>query len=489
MRERARRAHVFPDMTLARSIVTLGIGVGLAVALAPQLARADTPYCNGEYAEDLDALSPRAREQDTHASPYSYAVRTTATYECVSYGGDGNLVKTRQTTTAYGTAFGYRRDGNDTLLLTNDHVAEWPIVTDAAHPVDGVPAGCKRIADALKIVDDDRDDYAGDDIALTRVVADPTLDVAVLRAHVSLEIMPWRVGKSSALAARDIVEVRGFPLGEFRATNVGKIISAYDHDDQGDWNHDDFVIDALLSPGGSGSPVLAVSCKTGEFELVGVYHARYNAAAGLNVVVAIDQVRDLMTKLERPARPADPAAELDADARARLAAALTAHRDPPFFAFGNLVASVDARSDGALVFAVFAPEFPRATAPQLAFEDLPVADGKQFGKLGAMFIGSATGLVAYPPDAGDAETQAELARAVALLRRDALDQLTFRGATVTPPTTREEFLRSAKQKRALTRALDAQHDAVQGIAEAIARVAAHATGVPTTLDALAARAR
>jgi hypothetical protein len=49
---------------------------------------------------------------------YPYAVRTSATYECVSYGSDGNLKKKRFTATAYGTAFGYRHDGSDTLLLT-----------------------------------------------------------------------------------------------------------------------------------------------------------------------------------------------------------------------------------------------------------------------------------------------------------------------------------------------------------------------------------
>ena len=45
--------------------------------------------------------------------------------------------------------------------------------------------------DTLKIVDDDHDDYEADDIALTRVVVDPQLYVAVLRAHKKLEIMPW----------------------------------------------------------------------------------------------------------------------------------------------------------------------------------------------------------------------------------------------------------------------------------------------------------
>ena len=35
--------------------------------------------------------------------------------------------------------------------------------------------------------------------------------------------------------------------------------SEHDHDDYGEWDHDDFVVDALLSAGNSGSPVLAVS--------------------------------------------------------------------------------------------------------------------------------------------------------------------------------------------------------------------------------------
>ena len=48
--------------------------------------------------------------------------------------------------------------------------------------------------------------------------------------------------------------------------------------------------------------MFAVSCKTGEFELVGIFHARYAGASALNVVVAIDQVRELMTTLKRSPR-------------------------------------------------------------------------------------------------------------------------------------------------------------------------------------------
>jgi serine protease Do len=443
------------------------VAIGLTL-VAARAAAADS-YCVGEYAEDLSALSPHAREIESKTATYSYAVRTTATYECVSYASDGNLKRTRSSAVAYGTAFGFRRDGADTLLLTNAHVAEWPTVTDGEHSVDGIPAGCKRTADALAIVDDDHDDYAADDIPLVRVVTDPALDVAVLRAHTELGVIPWRIGHSAALVARDAVEVRGFPLGEFRATNVGKVISAYDHDDQGAWNHDDFVVDALLSSGGSGSPVLALSCKTGELELVGIFHAHYSGASALNVVIAIDQVRDLMTTLKRSPR-AEPTAEPDAAARARLADAVRQTTDPPFFALGGYVASVHARDDGALVFAVYASDFPRTTEPVLVLEDLASPEG--FGMLGAIQVAGPSGLRPCAAADVDAESQAMFAHALALLRADAVAAFEYRASARGPASSRDAFERTAKQRRALTRQLAAQHDAVQAIVEVAGKLGA-----------------
>ena len=102
---------------------------------------------------------------------------------------------------------------------------------------------------------------------------------------------------SAGLGERDVVEVRGFPLDAFRATNVGTVVSLHDHDDDGDWDHEDFVIDALLSSGNSGSPVLAVSCATGEYELVGIFHAGYITLEGRRVVSAAD--RSQLRKLYR----------------------------------------------------------------------------------------------------------------------------------------------------------------------------------------------
>jgi S1-C subfamily serine protease len=444
--------------------------LAIAWLSVPRAAAADAATsCTGDYAEDLSALSPSARTLETTTPSYSYAVRTSATYECVSYGSDGNLKRTRSTALAYGTAFGYRRDGGDTLLLTNEHVADWPAVTDDDHPVDGITAGCKKVADSLKIVDDDHDDYADDDIPLSRAAVDPTLDVAVLRAHAKLQIIPWQIGRSAALAARNVVQVKGYPLGEFQATNIGKVVSPFDHDTQGVRNHDDFIIDALLTSGGSGSPVFAVSCKTGEFELVGIFHARYVRASALNVVVAIDQVRDFMTTLQRSPRPVDRSPELDAAARGHLIDAVRADPDPPYFAVGPLVASLHVRRDGALVFALFASDFPRTSGPLLALEDLAAADPAGFGTLGAVYLGGVAGLHAYPTTDSEAEVHALLSRTLTALRESAIAAFDYRSAKRTAADSRSAFDRAAARRRVFERTLDAQRDTAQAIVDLVGR--------------------
>ncbi|HEX9101543.1 MAG TPA: S1C family serine protease, partial [Polyangia bacterium] len=312
---------------------------GALAWLPPRLAHAEgepPQYCIGDYAEDMSTLPPKTRELEHQ--PYSFCVRNTVVYECLSYAADGSVRRTRRTGVQHGTAFAYKQDSGTTLLLTNEHVAEWPAVTSDARTVEGVPAGCKRVSESLKIVDNENDAYAADDVALARVVADPQLDAAVLRARATLPVLPWKIGRSAGLHERDAVEVHGFPLGAFHATNEGKVVSAFQHDDEGAWDHDDFVIDALLSNGNSGSPVLAVSCKTGQLELVGVYHAGYTLGSALNVVVGIDQLRDLMTTLKRtPRNHGDVAAALDDAARGALVQA-TAGTTVPFFPFGSLVA-------------------------------------------------------------------------------------------------------------------------------------------------------
>jgi serine protease Do len=457
------------------------LGALLLSALPTPVERASTataanPFCAGEYADDLGALAPRVRELDRQQ--YSYCVRNIATYECLSYGFDGNVRKTRAKAVLHGTAFAYRQQAGETFLLTNQHVAEWPSVTDEGHPIEGVSNGCKRVSETLRIVDNEADDYDRDDVALTRVVSDPQLDAAVLKAKVPLAVLPWRLGRSSALRDRNVVEVRGFPLGAFQATNEGKVISAYDHDDYKEWDHDDFVIDALLSSGNSGSPVLAVSCKTGEFELVGLYHAGYTRGSALNVVVGIDQVRDLMATLKRtPRSHVDGGVTLDATARGRLLRTAS-NAFESFFPFGGLTASGVPRGDDTLIFSIFSKEFPLRTSPIAVFEDLE-AKGS-FGELGRVWFGGAAGLKEYSRSALDADTQAQLARILDALRKSAVASAAYRGAVRDPSVSREHYELASRLERTLNRTADARRELAQSALDLAERLGPHGADPSTT---------
>ena len=424
------------------------------------------PMCTGAYADDFSSLSPQAREFDRRPEAvFSYCVRNTAIYECLSYGGDGSIRREKRKAVLHGTAFAYRRQGGDTLLLTNDHVAAWPAVTDKQHAVDDVPAGCKKISESLALVDDEHDRYALDDIPVTRVVTDPQLDIAVLKAHSELQVMRWKVGRSANLGERDVVEVRGFPLGAFRATNVGTVVSLHDHDEFGDWDHDDFVVDALLSAGNSGSPVLAVSCATGEYELVGIFHAGYTEGSALNVVVGIDQVRDLMTTLKRSSRDPEVAGGAPSGAaRAQLEAGLGAETEM-FFSFGSLVAEVLGRPGHGLFFIVFPHEFPRTHTPILVVEDLASTDPLAFGTMGRLWFGGLHGLKPYDRATLDPGAAADVGRALDALRSDAAAELAYRSAGEAATSSRQSADKLAKMAQTLTKAAASRADLVQTVAD------------------------
>ena len=458
-----------------------------AAKASPGALPPSTPYCSGEYADDLAALSTKAREFEQRQQHYTYCIRSTAIYECPSYGPDGALRRTRRKVVAHGTGFGLREQAGDTLVVTNDHVSEWPAVTDEEHAVDDVPVGCRRVSSTLRIVDNEEDTYERDDVPLTRLVTDPQLDVSILRAKGALPVVPWKIGRSAALRERNVVDVRGFPLGVLRANNVGKVISTYDHDDSNDWDHDDFVVDALLSPGNSGSPVFAVSCRTGELELVGIFHARYATGSALNVVIGIDQARDLLTTLKkRSPRQHSEAASLDGAARARLAAAAAGSLEP-FFAFGGLVAGVRARADGALVFELMSKDFPVQANAALVIEDLPGAGDGDFGRLGRLWAGNAHGLREVDPSTLDADGKAHVSRLLDALRRDATLAFAYRTAVARPVRSREQFQELRSAERALQRTTTARQDLAQNaleLAEQLCPRSADASG--TLADTLRA---
>jgi len=430
-------------------------------------------YCSGAYADDFAALSPAAREaeQKPQSQSWVYAIRTSAVYECLSYAGDGNVRRVRRKALPHGTGFGYRQQNGETYILTNHHVAEWPAVTDDEHRVDDVPPGCKRVSDALRIVESERDSYDRDDIPLQRVVTDKSMDMAVLKAHQLLPILPWKVGRSADLKERNVVDVRGFPLGAFKATNVGKVVSTYDHDDEKDWDHVDFVVDAQLSPGNSGSPVLAVSCRTGEFELVGVYHAGYAGNTPLNVVVAIDQVRDMMTTLKKsPRRDHTEVSALDRKARTRLFTGLDGALDP-FFPFDGAVAVGRARSDGALIFEVMSPAFPVRSTPALVLEDLPdPAQPEGYGELGRVWVGGKFGLKVFPKGALDPDGQTLVERVLEGLRSNAGLAVELRAAQGQAARDREHYEQMGKLERQLRHTAGTQTDLANSLGELVERL-------------------
>ena len=315
-------------------------------------------------------------------------------------------------------------------------------------------------------MENESDNYTADDLPLTRVVSAPTLDISILRSPKALPVLPWKIGHSGGLRVRNVVDVRGFPLGVFSATNVGKVVSEHDHDSFKDWNHDDFVIDALLSQGNSGSPVLAISCKTGEFELVGVYHAGYTQGSALNVVVGIDQLTPFLTTLKTDSPHDDGQASLDGLRRTQLLTGARTALDP-YFPFGSLVGGVRAREDGVLFYELFSSEFPARTVPVLVMEDVPSATANGFGALGRIWFGNRRGLKTYEREALEPEVQALLPRLIDAFRKQSVTTFALRTYDLNPVPTRAEFDAAAQ----LQRELDQRTPTIQDLGQTTVEVA------------------
>jgi serine protease Do len=397
LREIATALKARPAATLVLGLIFAAMGalVGAVVEWAPSVAK-PALTCAGEYADTLLPPPANGGREVVSRSPeeYTYLVRNTARYECLSYGTDGKVKKRFVDAREHGTAFAYELASDETYLLTNEHVAVWPEVTDGRQKVAGVAEGCKRVESKLRIVQDEQTEDETGQIPLKLVAADPRLDAAILKASRRLTILPYAVGRSQALRQGNAVEVRGFPLGLLHAVNTGKIVNPYDVDVEQGWDHVDFVIDALLSEGNSGSPVLALSCKTGRLELVGLHHAGYKEASALNVVVGIDQLREFMTKKRRIPRASSDGSSPGVAERRRLEERL-AGGSLPLFAFGGLTVMAERGSDR-LRYHFYGRGFPIDDRRLAILEDRPVAG--RFGEIGRVFVRGDGGWRDWPPD-------------------------------------------------------------------------------------------
>jgi serine protease Do len=221
-----------------------------------------------------------------------------------------------------------------------------------------------------------------------------------------------------------------------------------------------------------------VSCATGEFELVGVYHAGYARGSALNVVIAIDQLRDLLTTLKRVPRPRSAESDdLDGQDRAALAARARLEVEP-FFPFGGLAAAVRVRDDGALVFELMKREFPLMSQPALVIEDVADPQGGA-GKLGRIWAGNRQGLREIDRSTLDAESQGVLAKLVDALRRDALAATSYRAAARLGMASRERYQNVTRLERGVRQTAASRQDLAQAgleLAEKLCPAAAEASG-------------
>jgi serine protease Do len=350
----------------ARALLPLALGAAAAATTVPVTAReAPRAECAGRYADTLSAMRNAARDREARpAADYVYCLRASATYEHLSYGRGGKLRRQYFTKIRHGTGFAYRVRGDTSLVATNHHVVDFPEVTGEGVELEGVPAGSRRVREDIRIVANEAEPDAPAQLALTSVVSDEALDVAVLSAPARLEALPYRIGSARDLTVGDAVLVRGFPLGAFPAANAGRVVAVGQRDLDRGWDHEDFAVDALLNLGSSGSPVVAVSCATGEPELVGIYHAGYKGAQGLNVVIGIDQVRGVLEDLRASPRGVagrEPAPDPTA-ARAALA------KGPLVMPFGGRAVRVEASGSG-VRFSLLDASYPLSTRVELAVID------------------------------------------------------------------------------------------------------------------------
>jgi serine protease Do len=331
------------------------------------------PPCASRYADTLSAMNAASRDRESRpGADWVYCLRASAVYEHLSYGRGGKVVHEYHTKTRHGTGFAYRQRGAEWLVATNQHVIAFPEVTGDGQDLEGIPPGSRRIRAEVRIVASESDPESPGQIVLRPVLSDDPLDIAVLASREPLRVIPYRLGRSADLRIGTAVLARGYPLGAFMATNAGRVIGTGQRDVERGWDHEDFAVDALLNLGSSGSPVLAVSCQTGEPEVVGVYHAGYRNAQGLNVVIAIDGLRAVLEDLRPSVRTApakDPSADPD-EVRAALA------RGPILIPFGRRAVRVE-RQGEAVRFAVLDRAFPLSTRVELAIVDGgAAADGR-----------------------------------------------------------------------------------------------------------------
>ena len=326
--------------------------------------------CTGRYSDTFDVLKNEIKEfEKSQNSSYSVCIRNTTTYEQIYYSDDGKINKRLIKYVIHGTAFPIEKRGEIVYFLTNEHVANQPLVTSENNRLEGVPFGAKKIKEVIKIVQNENDQFEKNFIELKVSAIAPELDAAILEGKVKLEPIPYKIGSSSDLKTGNVVMIKGFPLGIFNASNTGKVINVNVEDNDGEWRHIDFIIDAQLNTGQSGSPVFAVNCSTGEYELVGLYHAFYSEGKGLNLAVGIDDLLDFIKGKKSIIPSQKEVSFLSNSEQFRIISYLLDPKNLKLFQYGDSIFSVNLSKDRTITIEFFTDRFPTYAIPSFAIVD------------------------------------------------------------------------------------------------------------------------
>ncbi len=326
--------------------------------------------CAGRYADNAEFLKREVLEfEKSNRSNYSICIRNTTTYEQIFYSEDGKLSKRLIKYVIHGTAFPFEKKGDTVYFLTNEHVANQPLVTTESNRLEGVPFGAKKINEIIKIVQNENDTFEKNFIELKVVAIAPELDAAILEGKVNIEPIPYKVGSSSDLRTGNIVMIKGFPLGIFNVSNTGKVINVNVEDTDGEWNHTDFIVDAQLNTGQSGSPVFAINCETGEYELVGIYHAFYSEGKGLNLAVGIDDLLEFIKNKKSIIKQQKDLTFLNTQEQFRVISYLLNPKNLRLFQFGDNIFSAGLSKDRTITIEFYTHRFPTYAYPAFSMID------------------------------------------------------------------------------------------------------------------------
>jgi putative serine protease PepD len=282
--QKRSRAGAFTVGALAIALVSAGVGGGVATLVKPDRPTVMTTVSGATPGEPAASLPAGSIEQ-VAAKVVPSVVKLETDMGKQSEEGSGIILS------------------SDGLILTNNHVVA--AAKDAAAPPGAPPAppGAPAGTTQTKVTFSN-----GNTTAFTIVGADPSSDIAVVRANGASGLTPITLGSSANLQVGQNVVAVGSPLGLEGTVTTG-IISALNRPVAagGDAQNQNTVLDAIqtdaaINPGNSGGALVNMNG-----ELVGVNSAiatlggassdAQSGSIGLGFAIPVDQAKRIADEL------------------------------------------------------------------------------------------------------------------------------------------------------------------------------------------------